>query len=134
MDPLLQPGVRVRITAPEATPRIGRLSSVDVRSLSLTGEESDPGETILWREIQRVEVSQGRARGLWSMGGILLGGVAGIILTRATNESDPADIGGWGATADGINNMLTGVLVGGVVGWFLAPERWTAVNRPPAEP
>ena len=135
LDALLEPGVRVRITIPQLSRWTGRLHSVDSESLTLLDDEGRPGETIQWSETEQVEVSRGHQRVLWTVGGVVLGAFAGVIYTSATaRESDPADIGGWMTAAEGVSNVLAGMVVGGLAGRFLAPERWTSVRAPEPEP
>jgi hypothetical protein len=131
-SPDVAPGERVRVSLLEEGPRLaGRLHSLGADSLLLqVGGEPAP-RLLPLAAVQRLEVSRGRPRALWTLLGALGGATAGVLYTRATGESDPADIGGVQGTADGIANTLTGMLAGAALGWLIAPERWSTVPLPP---
>jgi hypothetical protein len=60
-------------------------------------------------------------------GGALLGVAAGIAIGRSSDDDDPADFGN-DASAEAAN-ALAMMVVGGVAGYFIAPERWRTVWR-----
>jgi hypothetical protein len=60
-------------------------------------------------------------------GGALLGAAAGIAIGRSSDDDDPADFGN-DASAEAAN-ALAMMVVGGVAGYFIAPERWRTVWR-----
>jgi hypothetical protein len=125
------PGDRVRVSLMVESPRLtGQLHSLGPDSLFLqVGREPAP-RLVTLSSMERLEVSRGRPRALWTLFGALGGATAGVLYTRATGESDPADIGGVQGTADGIANTLTGMLAGAALGWLIAPERWSSVPLP----
>jgi hypothetical protein len=128
----LPAGARLRISFPTASAEarlVGRLERVTADSLTV--RVADGGSRALpVNGIERVELSRGRSRALWTGAGVAAGAVAGILVTRAGND-EPEDIGGIGGVADGINNTLIGALAGGVLGFLLAPERWRQVHLSP---
>lgn len=128
-SPLLRPDARVRVRLlPEpAGWTVGRVQSVAADTLTL---REAAVTAVPLATIDRLEVSRGRARMRWTLGGMGVGMIAGIIYSRATLDDDPADIGGVQNTADGVANTILAMLMGGVAGYFIAPERWTHVALP----
>ena len=125
-SPLLRADARVRVRLlPEPGDwTVGRVRALTADSLLL----QDAGvPSVALSDVERLEVSRGRARGKWLLIGTGVGMVGGIVYSRATLDDDPADIGGVQNTADGLANTILGMLMGGAAGYFLAPERWTHV-------
>lgn len=128
-SPAVAPGERVRVSLMVEGPRLaGQVYSLGSQSLLLqVGDEPAP-RVLPVASIQSLEVSRGRPRASWTFLGAVLGATAGVIYTRASGEeSDPADIGGLYSTAEGVGNVVTGMLAGAVLGWLIAPERWSIV-------
>ena len=126
----LEPEARVRLLAapPAETWLRGRVQSVTADTLTL--RTSGSVQAVPLAGVRQLEVSRGRNRLLWTLGGVAVGAVGGILYTRATDEDDPADIGGASGTAEGVGNTVVGMLAGGLAGFFVAPERWRALRLP----
>jgi hypothetical protein len=57
--------------------------------------------------------------------GLLAGATAGVLITRL--DGSEGDVTGLDVLAKGISYTFSGMLVGGIVGFFVAPERWRTV-------
>ena len=121
----VEPGMKVRVTGADGTRTTGRAVSLGGDRVGV--QEAGADSVMVLAPDHAVEVSRGRNRALWTGVGVLAGATAGVLITRA-QESEPEDIGGLQRTADGLANTATGILVGGVLGFFLAPERWRRVT------
>lgn len=122
----LQPGDRVRMTAPGGERTTGRVIRRDDGTLGVRVGRADslvtPGPD------QTVDVSLGRQRGVYAAVGALAGATAVVTIARADNADDDGDpVGYLDAQVDAINALLAAV-AGGVVGYFVAPERWRRVS------
>ena len=122
--------VRVSLLAPPPERMVGRLRllSPDTLVVGLGGGQADLSLPLA--SVASLERSRGRPRLLWTVLGTVAGAGAGVLAHRATREDDPADIGGLRGTADGLEKTLVGALAGGVLGFVLAPERWSRVPLP----
>lgn len=116
-------GARVRVwrTAPAESRLTGRVRAVTPETLEITSNDRESTQTIPVAALERIDVSRGRSRTLWLAGGVLLGAAAGIAIGRSS-EDEPGDYG-IGATADAANTLAM-MVVGGIAGYFIAPERW----------
>ena len=126
----IRTGARVRMmpAAPATAWTTGRVDLATPETLRLTTRSGS--QEVSLADAQRLEVSRGRRRALWTVGGVLVGAAAGVIYTRASNTEDPGDIGGIADVADGVGNTILGMVAGGAAGYFVAPERWFRVSLP----
>ncbi|HEY0809421.1 MAG TPA: hypothetical protein VGD49_04630 [Longimicrobiales bacterium] len=123
--PQIEAGARVRIWTEtlETPPLKARVQTAGSQNIAVTTNAGSPPRILDVNAMQRIDVSRGRNRLVWSAAGMLLGATAGVLISRA--DGDEGDmIGGIDETAEGIGNTITGALVGGVVGFLVAPERW----------
>lgn len=126
--PMIETQAKVRVWADSNAQSLkARVQSVSQESLEVSGAAAGP-RVFHVSTLDRVDVSRGRNRWGWTAGGMLLGATAGVLITRAGN--DQGDVaGGLNGVAEGLANTASGALVGGVVGFFMAPERWRTVWR-----
>jgi hypothetical protein len=125
--PPLDAATRVRVWSDGSDDALkGRVRAVTPLTLELSTGDTNP-RVFQVSELERVDVSRGRNRWLWTGGGMLVGATAGVVLSRATNDDDSGPTDSLAETAEGVANTITGILVGGVVGFFVAPERWRNV-------
>lgn len=127
--PHIEAGTRVRLwTDTTAAALKARMQTMDQQRLTIGVMQGNTERVLALRDLGRIDVSRGRNRLAWTAAGMLVGAAAGVIASRVDNdEGDVA--GGLVETAEGLGNTLAGALVGGVVGFILAPERWRTVWR-----
>lgn len=126
----LDPGTRIRVTAPTLTPGkvVGNAVSIDHEWLSLTQPDSASQSWIRLAFVDTVEVSRGRSRRRralkGSSWGAFLGGGLGVIAgglaakNLPTNSQESAALGAVGVG-------LVGGLIGAAIGAIRpGPERW----------
>ncbi|HEX5727555.1 MAG TPA: hypothetical protein VFX98_18930 [Longimicrobiaceae bacterium] len=130
---LARPGTRMRVTAPSGVRRQGRFWFLRGDTVwLLTGLKNDSLAVALAGG-ERIEVTPGRKREQWSAGCALLGGVLALLATQLAAE----DVSGnqqAGETGQAVVATAGGFITGGLLGWFIAPERWRTVTRRPAPP
>ena len=126
--PPLEPGARVRVTAPDC--------GIDEQAGTLQPSRGDTlvladGTRCLRSNVARFEVSQGRKSNVGKgIGyGALVGGVVGSIVAA----SDQASCTSWCVTEGSVAFIgaiifaVPGAFVGGIVGAFVKTERWEEV-------
>lgn len=120
-------GSRVRITADSGRVLTGSLLRVNADTLTIAASRGAPLQIPAAR-LTSLDVSRGRNRGGWSLGGALIGGLVGGVLGGASGgHDDPTGLGaGAGFAAGGILGLLSGAVIGALV----APERWQPVALP----
>lgn len=125
----LATGSRVRVRADSARALTGSVLRLDADTLTITASGDSPRQ-FPTSHVTSLEVSRGRNRAGWSLGGALIGGLVGGVLGGASGgHDDPTGLGaGAGFAAGGILGLLSGAIVGALV----APERWRAVPLPAA--
>jgi hypothetical protein len=125
----LAAATRVRIAADSGHALTGNVLRLNADTLTITASAGGPLPIPLSR-LTSLEVSRGRNRAGWSLGGALIGGLVGGVLGGASGgHDDPTGLGaGAGFAAGGILGLLSGAVVGALV----APERWRAVPLPTA--
>jgi hypothetical protein len=119
----LSAGTRVRAFAPAVSDQrlVGRVSAATADSLMLT--RPDGASIALSRPaIERLEVSRGHARVKWALIGAGAGLIVGGVIGGAMGGDD--DTSGLGAAEGFTAGALQGIVLGGVAGALLAPERW----------
>ncbi len=140
----ISPGTRVRISTPAHTEAklVGAVVSFDLDSLVLcrTTEEVVRIHSI---SLNTLEISRGRNKVLWGLGGAGVGLILGVAVGAASGfgSSEPETLtvgefvsGDWllGRMERAANRMVVGALVGGrigaVTGIVVAPERWRRVT------
>ncbi len=124
--PPVEPGQRVRVTAPSASrvALVGRLDSVDADSLRLR-RAVEPSMAISIRDVVRLEVSRGRRRALGAgvgfAAGAVLGATVGAVAYSGTDT--PKETVALGSAAfGGVVGALFGLLIGGMT------DRWEEVS------
>jgi hypothetical protein len=139
-------GSRVRVLAPSLRDDryVGRITDLppDSMTLDTTGVRRrlgfDTGPvlvdeyryvTIPLAAVERIEVSAGRTTTRSTIKGVLIGALAGGVVTGGGNlpEVNP----GFSDFAKGFTTgAVIGAVVGGVVGYLLGGERWLPAGRP----
>jgi hypothetical protein len=123
------PGSRVRVVAPPAVPDplVGRVSVLTADTLLLArGHDRiavDP------RTVRRLEVSAGKHRFWWGLGGAAVGMIVGGALGGHAGANEDSDTG-LGAAAGFFAGAIVGIPVGAIAGALAAPERWVPVHLP----
>lgn len=135
--PSIEPGTRVRVTAPAMTPHARRVGSVlTVRADTLLLRRAFSGDTlaIALPLVTRLEVSRSRRRHAYAGAGI--GGAVGFLYgwkhgsSHACAHSGPsqADSSCFGVF-DVFLGTLGGALIGSAVGALVRTDRWEPVPR-----
>ncbi|MFC1639849.1 hypothetical protein ACFL3B_03685 [Gemmatimonadota bacterium] len=133
--PPLEPGVRVRLTAPDCgfNKHVGTLEALREDTLVFLGtssQSSDPN-TCLLASVRRFEVIQGRKSNVGK--GIGYGSLVGGVVGSIVGSIDQASCTGWIIDCDSlplfwaITLAVPGVFVGGIVGAFIKTDRWEEV-------
>jgi hypothetical protein len=127
--PDIEAGARVRIWSDSTAAALkARVQTVDPQERTIRVIDGSTPQVLRLSELDRIDVSRGRNRWGWTAGGMLAGATAGVIISRL--DGDEGDVaGGLEETAEGLANTFAGALVGGVVGFLVAPERWRTVWR-----
>lgn len=127
------PGVRMRVIEPDGVRHQGRFWYLSADTLWLLAPRSDSASPVRLAGDERIEITPGRRRERWSAGGALLGGALGLVVSLAT-----ADGGGPNERPHEIGQAVVataaGTVTGGLLGWFVAPQRWRPVTLPPPPP
>ena len=137
VQPTLESGKRVRVTAPLVGPErmVGIYLSNDDSTMQVQTEAQVTPLTIPLVHVIRLEMSQGRKsnslKGLviGSVSGAVLGAVAGLVVGQENGDNPcgggrPAECAAIGALAVG----ATGALVGLGIGALIKTERWERVR------
>ena len=123
-------GARVRVAAP---PRsgwvVGQLSLADSDHIVLRAAPRAIPDTIPLTAVQSLEVSRGRPRVLRTATGMLIGGLTlGAVTALVTNQAVRGqEEGGYVVGFSAAGGVVVGLIVGGIVGYTTAPERWKRV-------
>lgn len=126
--PRLETDARVRIWAESSESVLkARVRDITPETLAVAAGANE-ARVFRAADLERIDMSRGRNRWVWTLGGMLVGATAGVLISRADNDEGDM-IGGIDETAEGLANTVTGALVGGAVGFFVAPERWRTVWR-----
>jgi len=137
--PLVQPGVRVRLTlTPDTgmrTPLIGILMRLTPDSVVVFDEEGDAPAGVPVDAVRKLEVDSGRRTshaGRGTLIGVLAGlgsGIAtGILVCSSGNcESSGGDWTGLAAGALGLGGALVGAGIGALIGSFMHEGGWQTV-------
>jgi hypothetical protein len=126
--PRLETDARVRVWSESSEGVLkARVRNITPETLALSAGTNE-SRVFQAADLERIDLSRGRNRWVWTLGGMLVGATAGVIISRADND-DGDTIGGIDETAEGLANTVTGALVGGAIGFFVAPERWRTVWR-----
>ncbi len=122
-------GSRVRIWSDSTTPLMkARVLSPDPSGLTLQVMHGDMPQMLRLSDLDRIDLSRGKNRLGWTAMGVLAGAAAGVVITRL--DDNEGDVTGLDGLANGFANTISGMLVGGIVGFFVAPERWRTIwNR-----
>lgn len=123
--PIPATGEMVRVTPASGEPYTGRVAALGGDTLMLAG---DSAVRVVASE-QRVEILR-RHRERWSAIGALAGIALGVGAKMVSSGSDsPHEIGSTVVTG------AAGALVGGLLGFSVAPRRWQPLRSvPPAPP
>jgi hypothetical protein len=120
-------GELIRVTPAAGEPFTGRLAALGGDTLMLAG---DPGVRVVASE-QRVEILR-RHRESWSAFGALAGIATGVAVNAIARGSSTSPHG----LSEGVVSGAAGALVGGLIGFSVAPHRWqplraTTLQLPP---
>ena len=107
-------GELIRVTPATGDPFTGRLAALGGDTLMLAG---DPGVRVVASQ-QRVEILRSR-RERWSVIGALAGIAAGVSVNFARGSSTTPH-----GLSEGVVSGAAGALVGGLIGFSVAPHRW----------
>lgn len=122
---LLTAGTRVRVTAAAIERTTGSVVSYGKDTLAVAPDNAAPYQ-IATSSITQLEVSRGKSRLKWGLGGALLGGlIVGIV---GGVQGGNNDVTGLGASTGFTAGFLLGALLGGLGGAVLAPEHWQDVT------
>jgi len=127
--PLVPAGTLLRVTDAGGTQRLGRFWYLRSDTLwIISGEDDRASVPLTGRE--RVEMTRGHRRERWSTGGMLVGAALGLLASQL-NGSEDGPSGSARNTSEAVYAAAGGGVIGGLAGWFLAPQRWRAVEVPP---
>ncbi|MEO7367046.1 MAG: hypothetical protein ABIZ36_03755 [Gemmatimonadaceae bacterium] len=124
----LASGTKVRVMAPGIFPERTTATVLAAQNDTIVMARSGGAVSFLVpvRDIQKLEISNGRSRfewaGLGAVAGLLAGGIIGGTIG---GRDDPT---GLGAASGFFVGAFQGVLGGAIIGGLAAPERW--VNYP----
>ena len=130
----IQPGARVRITAPGIV--AGRYAATVLTRTADTVRVSAPGKSPFDIPVSRItslEVSRGDSRALGARRGVLWGGGIGLavgIVLAAADDNGSANYGGLSARLNLAYATLSGVFYGAVIGAIVGRERWETFEMP----
>lgn len=119
---LLRDGMRVRVTAPGALAKraSGTVQSRDSIGFLLVDPRPNAATWVPWSTVQTIEVSEGKSRAPWVLGGVLLGPILGVALGAGVCSFDT----GPGACLAPVGGGIGGLVIGPLLGALVAPERW----------
>lgn len=128
----LQPGTRVRVSAPavSAKPMSGGVAFMDSDSIVLT-QDGDRRTTLPLSAVRRLEVSRGRDRWAGAFRGAGIGGLAGGAAFAGLMVLQDGVVDGWtylAFIAGGVIGVPAGFIVGGLTGVERWDERTVAPN------
>jgi hypothetical protein len=112
--PLPATGELIRVTPASGEPFTGRVAALGGDTLMLAG---DPGVRVVASQ-QRVEILRSR-RERWSVIGAFVGLAAGVAVNAARGSSTTPH-----GLSQGVVSGAGGAVLGGVVGFAVAPHRW----------
>jgi hypothetical protein len=120
-------GTRIRLIRKGGQPPVvGRLVLRSPERLTVR-TDGGRGMGVLFDQVARVQVSDGRDRAKWTA----LGGLFGLVAAGAVYAFDDGDCSGGGCAKRFGLMAAPGLVLGGVVGSRVAPERWRDVDRVP---
>ncbi len=126
---LVPAGTRLRVTDEDGTRRSGRFWYLRSDTLWLiSGEDERSAVPLTGRE--RIEMTRGHRRERWSTGGALAGVALGLLASQL-NGSEEGPSGSARNTSEAVYAAAGGAMIGGLLGWFVAPQRWHPVEVPP---
>lgn len=130
----IQPGARVRITAPGIV--AGRYAATVLGRTPDTIRVGAPDKSPLDIPVSRItslEVSRGDSRALGAKRGVLWGGGIGlglgVILTAAEDSNSPT-YNGFSDSENVAYATLSGVIYGAIIGAIVGRERWERFDMP----
>lgn len=129
----LQPGARVRITAPGIV--AGRYAATVLTRTTDTVRVSAPGKAPFDIPVSRItalEVSRGNSRALGAGRGVLWGGGIGLalgLIIAATDDSS-ANYYALSAGETVAYSTVSGFVYGAIIGAIVGRERWEAFEMP----
>jgi len=137
---VIQPGARVRVTAPQLAPNpiTGIVSAVDSASITLADAEGRAGAVIPLASVQTVEIDSGSRShaGRGAKIGSVVGAAAGLALgIAAASQNTP---GGWFNCYAGCVAAVTGggavwgLALGALFGAAIHSTRWEKAALPQA--
>ncbi len=126
---LVPAGTRLRVTDAGGTQHLGRFWYLRSDTLWLVSGEDDRSAVPLTGR-ERIEMTRGHRRELWSTVGMLTGAALGLLASQL-NGSEDGPSGSARNTSEAVYAVAGGAVIGGLAGWFLAPQRWRPVEVPP---
>ncbi len=133
---VLNPGKRVRVSAPELDLRkqVATIVSVDADTLTVEINGWVAPVAIPTASVTRLEVRRRRSgsrvwkgAGLGFLAGAVVGGVSGYLLAHEGSTNSNGDYGPLGAVAGGVLGGGVGALIGALVA---VGDRWESVPLP----
>lgn len=126
-DDAADAGTRIRLIRKGGQPPVvGRLVLRSPERLTVQ-TDGGRGMGVLFDQVARVQVSDGRDRAKWTV----LGGLFGVVAAGAVYAFDNGDCAGSGCAKRFGLMAGPGLVAGAVVGSRVAPERWRDVDRVP---
>jgi hypothetical protein len=130
VHPTVEPGARVRVTAPDQSMEelIGTFLTLSDGSMQFASVSGDEPRTISLSSITRLDVSRGRKSHPWRGAGVgfLAGALAGAIIGSGSGAD--WDLPAEHAALLGAGFLgLVGTVVGAVAGLSIKTERWEEV-------
>ena len=125
-------GARVRVSAPHLPAELFgdvSLGKQAQNSFAVSTPGGDARITMSLASTQRIQVSEGRNRLLWTGIGAGAGALVGAIVGGASAPDDPE---GFAPLFGMIGGAGAGTVFGAVLGFAYAPERWRTVYEQPA--
>ncbi len=119
---LLTAGTWVRVSAPPVERMTAAVVGYSGDVLTVTQSGNPAQQRIATEGISQLEISRGRNRLSWGVGGLFLGGVVGGIINGIQGGHD--EVTGLSAAVGFAAGFLRGAIVGGIAGAVFAPERW----------
>lgn len=132
-QPGLAIGTRVRIvSAPGSEPFTGNVLRLAADTIAVAVGGGSVLLQLPTTHLASIEVSEGRDRLGWTLGGASIGGLGTAVVTGAVLGRD--NPGTLAALAGFIAGGLVGSLTGAIVGALIAPEHWTGLTLPIRSP
>ena len=125
-------GARARVAVPPRSGwTAGTVAASDSAVIVLHAGRDVVPDTFLVAQVQALEVSRGRRRGVRGAVGLLIGAAVGGGFGALVGSGGSGADAGYAAFILGTGGAAVGAVLGAALGASTAPERWEAVSRGP---